>query len=121
MRKVKLQQAHELMMDELCNGEERRRKQREEDEYERTMMAQQASMGARLRATIAPALDRIDQQTYFGGAGGGIDYNTTAVTTVKGYDSLTDTYDLGNGIKMTKAQVEDNPGLVANLKKALGL
>lgn len=61
LRKIKLQRAHEMMMDELCNGEERRRKQREEDEYERTMMKQvsQQSMGARLRTTLAPALDEI--------------------------------------------------------------
>ena len=61
MREIKMQRAHEIMMDELCNGEERRRKQREEDEYERTMMKQvsQQSMGARLRTTLAPALDEI--------------------------------------------------------------
>ena len=63
MRKIRLQRAHETMMDELCNGEERRRKQREEDEYERTMMAQQQSnMGARLRATLAPAIQEINDQ-----------------------------------------------------------
>lgn len=70
MRKVKLHRAHEMMMDELCNGDERRRRQQEEDDYERTMLAQQQaamnpSMGARLRATIAPALERIDQQTTY--------------------------------------------------------
>lgn len=70
MRKIKLQRAHEMMMDELCNGDERRRRQQEEDDYERTMLAQQqaamnSSMGARLRATIAPALERIDQQTTY--------------------------------------------------------
>lgn len=64
MRKIRLQRAHEMMMDELCNGEERRRKQREEDEYERTMMKQiaQQSTGARLRATLAPALQEINDQ-----------------------------------------------------------
>lgn len=64
MRKIKLQRAHELMMDELCNGEERRRKQREEDEYERTMMKQiaQQSTGARLRTTLAPAIQEINDQ-----------------------------------------------------------
>ena len=64
MRKVKLQHAHEMMMDELCNGEERRRKQREEDEYERTMMKQiaQQSTGARLRTTLAPAIQEINDQ-----------------------------------------------------------
>ena len=36
LRPIRLQQAHELMMDELCNGEERRRI--EEQEYERNLM-----------------------------------------------------------------------------------
>lgn len=36
MRRIKLKVAHEWMMDELCNGEERRRKQKEdEDRYSR--------------------------------------------------------------------------------------
>lgn len=77
MREIKMQHAHELMMDELCNGEERRRKEREEEEYyERTLINSRNSMGASLRATIAPALDRIDQQTYFGGG----DSSTTAIS-----------------------------------------
>ena len=60
-KEIIFQRVHEEVMDELCNGEERRRKQREEDEYERTMMKQvsQQSMGARLRTTLAPALDEI--------------------------------------------------------------
>lgn len=41
-RKLKLQRAHEMVMDELCNGEERRRKEQEEHEYERQMMQQAA-------------------------------------------------------------------------------
>lgn len=40
LRKVKLNAAHEMAMDELCNGDERRRKHQEDLEYERTMMQQ---------------------------------------------------------------------------------
>lgn len=36
LRPIRLQEAHEAMMDELCNGEERRRI--EEQEYERDLM-----------------------------------------------------------------------------------
>jgi hypothetical protein len=36
LRPIRLQEAHEMMMDELCNGEERRRI--EEQEYERDLM-----------------------------------------------------------------------------------
>ena len=44
------------MMDELCNGDERRRKMQEEEAaYER-------SLGARLRTTLTPALQKIDAQ-----------------------------------------------------------
>ncbi len=37
IRNIRLGEAHEDMMDELCNGEERRRKAREEHEYERNL------------------------------------------------------------------------------------
>jgi hypothetical protein len=44
LRVLRLQQAHEWAMDELCNGEDRRRKERERHELEtqRYAMAQQA-------------------------------------------------------------------------------
>ena len=37
VRKIKLQHAHEAMMDELLNGDERRRKQEEDYEYEQKL------------------------------------------------------------------------------------
>ena len=37
LRRIKLDAAHHIVMDELCNGDERRRKQQEEHEYERNM------------------------------------------------------------------------------------
>ena len=37
IRKIKLQRAHEIMMDELLNGDERRRKQEEDYEYEQKL------------------------------------------------------------------------------------
>lgn len=40
LRKVKLDKAHEIMMDELLNGEERRRKFQEEQEYEEKLLQQ---------------------------------------------------------------------------------
>lgn len=40
IRKVKLDKAHEAMMDELCNGDERRRKFEEEQEYETKLLQQ---------------------------------------------------------------------------------
>jgi len=38
VRNIRLGEAHEDMMEELCNGEERRRKEREEQEYERNLL-----------------------------------------------------------------------------------
>lgn len=65
LRPIRLNQAHEHMMDELCNGEERRRKQREDEEYyERTLANSRSSMGASLRTAITPALEQIRQQDY---------------------------------------------------------
>lgn len=40
LRPIRLQQLHEDVMDELLNGDERRRKEAEEIEYERQMMQQ---------------------------------------------------------------------------------
>lgn len=37
LRRIKLNAAHHVAMDELCNGDERRRKYREEQEYEQNM------------------------------------------------------------------------------------
>lgn len=122
-KEVFLQRVHEEVLDELMNGEERRRAEREE--YERTARTAlgAGSMGARLRATLGPALQRIDEQTY-------AQQQQKYLADLQAYqnifpnpqyDPATDTYDLGSGLKMTKAQVEDNPGMVATIKKALGI
>lgn len=55
LRVIMLQQAHEGMLDELLNGDERRRREEEETSYER-------NLGARLRTTLTPALQKIDAQ-----------------------------------------------------------
>lgn len=55
LRKIKLQRAHEIMMDELCNGDERRRKEREEQEYEANLLnSARNNMGAALNAAPHP-------------------------------------------------------------------
>lgn len=40
LNSIRMAQTHEWVMDELCNGDERRRKQEEEHEYERNLMQQ---------------------------------------------------------------------------------
>ena len=115
LRKVKLQRAHEIMMDELCNGDERRRKEQEEQEYEKRIIAQHAkNMGASMRAAISPALQQIDMQMQQQQLEA---YKNTYAT----YNTETDTYQLGNGLTFTRAEIQDNPGLLATIKKAIGL
>lgn len=109
LRKIKLNRAHEIMMDELCNGEERRRKEREN-----ILNTAHNNMGASLRAAISPALQKIDmemQQQQLEA------YKSTYVT----YDAENDTYQLGNGLTLTRAEIQENPGFVATIRKAIGL
>ena len=49
LRKIKLQRAHEIMMDELCNGDERRRK-----EQQNILNSAHNNMGASLNAAPHP-------------------------------------------------------------------
>ena len=44
LRPIRLQQAHELMMDELLNGDERRHREQEEQDYERNLMNRAQNM-----------------------------------------------------------------------------
>ena len=95
LRVLRLQQAHEWAMDELCNGEDRRRKERERHELEkqRYAMAQQTAM------TQGTLQQYQNQHMYSNmqsalGAPSGTYYETTA---------------------------PENTGLVATMKKALGL
>ena len=62
LRPIRLAEAHEWMMDELLNGDDRRRKEQEDRDYEKRLMVQRASsMGASLRSAISPALQQVDE------------------------------------------------------------
>ena len=117
LRKPMIQTIHEEVLDELLNGPDKRRKYEEDTEYER-------HLAAALRQTKHQALMQQAQQ--YAQAGGaslpvGIGPYQNAVASRQYYDAATDTYNLGNGLKLTSEQVKDNPGLVATMKKALGL
>lgn len=59
IRKIKLQRAHEMMMDELLNGDERRRKFQEEQEYEANLLNRiNNNMGASLRSALHPGVQQ---------------------------------------------------------------
>lgn len=62
LRPIRLNQAHEHMMDELCNGEERRRKEREAREAEERRyyaLQQQAAMNQTYTTQQANALNQL--------------------------------------------------------------
>ena len=54
LRPIRLQEVHEFVLDELCNGEERRRKEQEEYEHKRQMVIQQPMQGMGI-SNIAPS------------------------------------------------------------------
>ena len=100
LRPIRLKQAHEYMMDELCNGDERRRKMREEREaeerrYYAMQQAQVKSMPNTPRGFITD-YDHATQTMRIKNT------HTGAVTAV------------------SHDQLEDK-GFVATIKKALGI
>ena len=125
LREGKLRKAHEAMMDELCNGDERRRKQREAyEEEQKRYAAQQTAMAQAVHNNMNSVYSNAQQyQNAAASQLAGVNSYTSATTALPGtfYETTTDTYTLPNGMKMTKAEVEDNPGLVATIKKALGI
>lgn len=96
IRKIKLQRAHEMVMDELLNGDERRRKFEEEQEYEANLLKNaRNNMGAALNAAPHP----------FGPS----------------YDAVTDTYKYksqGLTMRVPKTADMENNGIMNALRKA---
>ena len=117
LRPIRLAEAHEWMMDELLNGEDRRRQEQEDREYEKRLMANQASsLSASLRNAISPAVQRVyDQMQQLGHPGQFItdyDYSTQTMR-------IKDTH-TGAVTAVSREQIEDK-GFVATMKKALGI
>jgi len=70
IRDVLMDELHEHVMDELCNGEERRRKEEEEREYERQMLRQNGLV--QQQKAYVSQLQGMVGQVYGGGGGAGI-------------------------------------------------
>ena len=100
LREIQLQQAHEWAMDELLNGEDRRRKEEEEREYERTL------------------LKNLQNQAYTSAL-----QNQMPVSGSFGKPLMATPHPVGPGtwheVKMTTETT--NTGFVATMKKALGI
>jgi hypothetical protein len=76
IRNIRLGEAHEDMMDELCNGEERRRKEVEDREYELHLAhavmqqkQQQQALAQQQKAYVSQIQGMVGQ--VYGGGGGG--------------------------------------------------
>lgn len=106
LRKVKLNAAHEAALDELLNGDERRRK-RAEEEANYTMM-QQTALHQQTAMSQAQLYNNqySNAQNYLRYQPGPDAYEFTQ-------QGFTTTY--------TRETLEDNPGILAGIKKALGL
>lgn len=110
---IRMEDAHARMLDELLNGEERRRKEREAYEEERKRYALQAGQAQQMQQALKASQIA---NPYLNSGAQSLNYPKLSAA----YDPITDTYELG-GTKITADQVQDNPGLVSSLKKALGL
>lgn len=91
LRKIRLAETHERVVDELLNGEDRRRKEREEHEYERQMMVRQAGLVQQQKAYISQ-LNGMVGQVYGGGGGAGIVGKSYSSVLMDNYDSDLDKY-----------------------------
>lgn len=126
LRKPMMQSIHEEVMDELCNGEERRRKHKEDTEYER-------NLAQVMRHTQLQAMQGIVGAYSGGGGGGGASlpvstspYQNAAGQGIVGgfvgkflHQTWLDEY--VNTGSITAAQPEPKPKPYDKIKKALGL
>jgi hypothetical protein len=105
LREIRLAEVHERVMDELVNGPERRRKEAEEQEYERQMLRQGGLV--QQQQAYVNQLHGMVGQVYGGGGGAGLaqgayDYDLdryrNAVPTLYGdYGSATSVLPVANG------------------------
>ena len=106
LRKPMMQSIHEEVMDELCNGEERRRKHKEDTEYERHLaQAMQHTQRQAMQGIVG---------AYSGGGGGG-----AGIVGKPLHQTWLDDY-LSTG-SITAAQPEPKLKPYDKIKKALGI
>lgn len=94
LRDIWMVKIHEKVMDELLNGEDRRRKEEEEREYERQTMVRQAALVQQQKAYVGQ-LQGMVGQVYGGGggaAGAGIVGKSYSSVLVDDIDSDLDRY-----------------------------
>lgn len=80
LREPMMRDIHEEVLDELCNGEERRRKEVEDREYERhlahaAMQQQQKALAQQQKAYVGQLQGMVGQVYGGGGAQGSYDYD----------------------------------------------
>jgi hypothetical protein len=87
LRKIRLAETHERVMDELLNGEDRRRKEVEDREYERHLA--QALQHTKQQA-MQQQIQAYQQASGSGGGGAGIPIANGGTTTAARYPTSTD-------------------------------
>lgn len=108
LRKPMMQTIYEEVMDELCNGEERRRKHKEDTEYER-------HLAAAMQHTKQQAMQQAIQQYGGGGSGASLPVSTSPYSSGGGSilpvaNGSTGATTLGGtitGLKANKVMIDD--------------
>ena len=92
LRDIRMAETHERVMDELLNGPERRRKEEEEREYERSLMMQQAQRNTYSQQTLQNAyanqLSQLGQYAQAGGGGASLPVSTSPYQNAAGAQGL---------------------------------
>lgn len=105
LRLIRLSEAHDWMLDELCNGEERRRKEEEDRAYERKMMAQQ------VQRPMIPLTNQYANVAQLGHPG----------QFITDYDHATQNLIIKDTHTKQITSIPGDSGMVATIKKALGI
>lgn len=104
LRDIRLDEIHERVMDEMLNGEDRRRKEAEEDEYERNLIMQKARNTTMTQQQMARQAGTYDVDLNM--------YRNAAVTHIAGAGPSVGT--TGTGATLASSAIN-------RIKKALGL
>jgi hypothetical protein len=96
LREPMMRDIHEEVLDELCNGEERRRKHKEDTEYERHLAqamrhTQQQALAQQQKAYVGQ-IQGMAGQVYGGGGGAGLAQGTVSPYAAGAYDFDRDKY-----------------------------
>jgi hypothetical protein len=111
LREIRLGEAHEDMMDELCNGPERRRMQEEEAKYEQQLIWQQAQKSNRMAAQQYAQQYQNAAGTFTPGIRG---KSVTGTWIDETYNAMTNTTSVANALQLGSEKLDE--GILKKLK-----